>query len=121
MRVTDQTISTNNLYADLNQTTLSAQTKTPLKKSRVKHDHEPIPWVIHAGRIMLFLGVVLIWEIAARLKVINPFFWSMPSEIIQTLKNIIIAGTVWTDIFYTIRFFVWDIRGSISWPFVLVV
>jgi NitT/TauT family transport system permease protein len=52
---------------------------------------------------LVFVGIVLLWEIGARTGLINSFFWSMPSEIVQTWLTIAADGSVWKDTLYTFR------------------
>ena len=40
--------------------------------------------VIHLWRWGLLLGLIAAWELFSRLKIIDPFFFSSPSEILRT-------------------------------------
>lgn len=51
----------------------------------------------------LFLALIAAWEIAARTKLIDPFFWSQPSAIADTLVIFFNEGTAWLDITTTFR------------------
>jgi len=56
--------------------------------------------LIQAG---LFTGLVATWEIAARTKLLDPFFWSQPSAIASMLVVFFSEGTAWLDITTTFR------------------
>ncbi|MDB5084142.1 MAG: transporter permease, partial [Bacilli bacterium] len=60
----------------------------------------PNPWIVACGRAALFVVIALIWEIGARVHVINPFFWSQPSEIAKTWWIGVQSGQVWQDTLY---------------------
>lgn len=68
---------------------------------RVYHDREPAAGSVLAGRVGIAVGAVVLWELLARLHVINPFLWSMPSliaaEFVRTLRD----GTLSTDASFT--------------------
>lgn len=59
--------------------------------------------LVVSGRIALFALFVLIWEIGVRLQLIDPFFWSQPTEIAKTWWIGVQSGAVWHDTFYTFR------------------
>lgn len=54
-----------------------------------------------AGGLLILLPVL--WEIGARLKWIDPFFFSSPLEIARTAVIKWQGGTLWRDIAYTGR------------------
>ncbi|RCW77254.1 ABC transporter permease [Saliterribacillus persicus] len=66
-------------------------------------NNEPKEYLLNVGRLAAFLLMILIWEAGARIGLIDSFFWSMPSEIIQTWTIIAVDGSVWNDTFYTFQ------------------
>lgn len=54
-------------------------------------------------RILLILGLVILWEIAAQKQWYNPFFTSYPSEIILDLIEFIKSGELFYHAFITLR------------------
>ena len=58
-------------------------------------------WTVLAGRIGLAAGVIVIWEVLARLKIINPFMWSMPSLIAAEFWRTLRDGELATDASFT--------------------
>lgn len=60
-------------------------------------------WTILATQLAILIGFFLVWEFAADLKIINPFFWSQPSAIWKTLVIFFTQGRAFTDIYYTFR------------------
>lgn len=61
------------------------------------------PALIIAAQIGIFVGLIALWEIAADLKLIDPFFWSQPSTIWSTLIVFLTEGNAFTDIVYTFQ------------------
>jgi len=59
------------------------------------------PAVIAAAQFGIFVALLALWEVAADLKVIDPFFWSQPSTIWSTLVVFFTEGNAFTDIVYT--------------------
>lgn len=64
---------------------------------------EPKEIKLNLGRLIVFVSIMLLWEMGARIGIIDAFFWSMPSQIIQTWMVIAIDGSVWSDTFYTFQ------------------
>lgn len=60
-------------------------------------------WAILATQIGILVGVIALWEVAASVTWIDPFFWSQPSSIIKTLAIFFTTGDAWTDIGFTFR------------------
>lgn len=58
-------------------------------------------WSIHAWRWGLLLALIVLWEAGSRLGLIDPFFFSSPSEILQTAIVKWQSGQLWRDIQYT--------------------
>ena len=56
---------------------------------------------IHLWRWGLLLGLILLWEAGSRLGLIDPFFFSRPSEIWETAVVKWQSGQLWRDIRYT--------------------
>lgn len=61
------------------------------------------PALIVAAQIGIFVGLIALWEIAADLKLIDPFFWSQPTTIWSTLIVFLTEGNAFTDIVYTFQ------------------
>jgi NitT/TauT family transport system permease protein len=74
--------------------------------------------LILSAQLGILVGLIALWEIAADLKVIDPFFWSQPSSIWSTLVVFLTQGDALTDIVYTfqstiIGFILGTIAGSL--------
>jgi NitT/TauT family transport system permease protein len=65
--------------------------------------HEPTPgrWAVLSVRLVVLAALLGGWEVAARTGLINPFFYSMPSDIWQTGVTAVTEGTVLADTAYT--------------------
>ena len=59
------------------------------------------PFAINVWRWGLLILLLVLWEIGARLKWIDPFFFSSPLEIARTAVIKWHGGTLWRDIAYT--------------------
>ena len=59
------------------------------------------PFAINVWRWGLLILLLVLWEIGARLKWIDPFFFSSPLEIARTAVIKWQGGTLWRDIAYT--------------------
>jgi NitT/TauT family transport system permease protein len=75
-------------------------------------------WAIVAAQIGILVGILALWEVAARTGMIDAFFWSQPSAIFNTLIIFFTAGDAWTDIWFTFRatifgFLIGTISGSL--------
>ncbi|MFD2618116.1 ABC transporter permease [Terrilactibacillus laevilacticus] len=53
------------------------------------------------GQIVLGIVIIALWEILTRLKVIDPYYWSSPSLIVQTGLQVLKEGSLYTDLLYT--------------------
>ena len=53
---------------------------------------------IHFTRITLLVLFLFLWEFSARLNLIDSFLFSMPSQIILTIKNLAVSGELWLHI-----------------------
>ena len=58
------------------------------------------PFAINVWRWGLLILLLVLWEIGARLKWIDPFFFSSPLEIARTAVIKWQGGTLWRDIAY---------------------
>jgi NitT/TauT family transport system permease protein len=90
------------------------------QKSNVKYleNKSPAEWKVNVGRLLVFLTIILFWEVGARTQIIDPFFWSLPSEIFATWMQIIMDGSAWSDTFFTFQstvygFVIGTIAGAI--------
>ncbi|MGE3248533.1 MAG: hypothetical protein AB7J19_19605, partial [Beijerinckiaceae bacterium] len=59
--------------------------------------------VLIAVQVSILVGLILLWEIAANAKIIDPFFWSQPSLIWPTMITFLFGGQAFTDIAFTFR------------------
>jgi NitT/TauT family transport system permease protein len=60
-------------------------------------------WVILVIQVGIICGFVGLWELAANTRLIDPFFWSQPSRIYDTLIKFFHSGNAWIDIAFTFR------------------
>ena len=51
--------------------------------------------MIKLAQILIFIGFFGIWEISARLNIIEPLIFSMPSSIVMTAYEMTISGEIW--------------------------
>ena len=51
--------------------------------------------LIQCLRIALLMGLLIAWEIAARMGVVDPFIVSSPSRVVATLGNLYRSGDLW--------------------------
>ncbi len=58
-------------------------------------------WRVNAWRWRLLFALVVFWEVGSRMALIDPFFFSRPSEIWQTAVTKWQSGQLWRDICYT--------------------
>jgi NitT/TauT family transport system permease protein len=56
--------------------------------------------LVQAGILIAF---IVLWEVAAHVRLIDPFFWSRPSAIWSTLLTFFADGDAFVDIGYTFR------------------
>jgi NitT/TauT family transport system permease protein len=75
------------------------------QKSTLKYleNKEPTNWALNIGRVAVFCLILVCWELGARFKIIDPFFWSLPSEIFGTWLQLIREGTAWKDTLFTFQ------------------
>jgi NitT/TauT family transport system permease protein len=62
---------------------------------------EPRAWLISVLRVAVLILVIGGWELLARIGVINPFFWSMPSKIWAKAIQQIQSGALFDDTIFT--------------------
>src|SRR5213080_3184089 len=88
--------------SSLNKVTIKRKSK---QKSNVKYLENKAPehWKVNLGRLLVFVAVIICWEMGARMKWIDPFFWSIPSDIFATWMKIIKEGSVWKDTLFTFQ------------------
>lgn len=79
-----------------NRKPISVNHKNYLKKKRKESS---IIWILRLGVLIVFF---LIWELSAKLNLIDPFITSSPSRIVDTLIGLIKAKTLWEHIFVTL-------------------
>lgn len=60
-------------------------------------------WALAAVQVAILVSFVIFWEAGAWLGVIDPFFWSRPSAIWETMIIFFQSGTAYVDIAYTFR------------------
>ncbi len=59
--------------------------------------------IIVTVQILSFVAIIGGWELCARARVIDPFFWSSPSLIWEAAIQLIDQGTVFQDTWFTFR------------------
>jgi NitT/TauT family transport system permease protein len=60
-------------------------------------------WQIVLAQALIIGALIGGWQLAAWLKIIDPFFWSQPTAIANTLKIFFVRGDAVTDIAYTFQ------------------
>lgn len=60
-------------------------------------------WTLAAVQVGILLTMIVLWEIAADAKWIDPFFWSQPSAIWSTLLVFLSTGNAAVDVGFTFR------------------
>ena len=84
---------------------------------RVYHEKTPAAWSVSAGRLVLAVGAIVLWEVLARLHVINPFLWSQPTAIASEFMRTLRDGSLYQDASFTFSatiagFIIGTISGS---------
>lgn len=59
-------------------------------------------WLVLSMRLALLVFIIIIWELAAEIKLIDPFITSSPSRVISTLCRLISSGELWEHIAVTL-------------------
>jgi NitT/TauT family transport system permease protein len=57
---------------------------------------------VNLTRILILTAITFLWEILARLNVIDSFLMSMPSKIFLTLKDLAVSGELYLHVFTTL-------------------
>ena len=101
--MTQNTAQAHSVYVAAQEPAKSTQTRQrrivrKLPVQRVWH-----PAYVALAQVGILAGLVLLWEIAADYKLIDPFFWSQPSTIWKTLVTFMTEGQALTDITYTFK------------------
>ena len=73
----------------------------PARRLPVQKDWPSV--AIIATQLVILVAVIGGWELAARAKWLDAFFWSQPSAIWKTLIIFFTEGDAWTDIGFTFR------------------
>jgi NitT/TauT family transport system permease protein len=60
-------------------------------------------WALALCQLGIFLAFVAVWEVSARVGLIDPFFWSQPSAIAHMMGIFFSEGSAFVDIVYTFR------------------
>lgn len=86
----------------------SAASKSHVANPRRKRRRLPTnriwpTWVIASTQLGILIGFLVLWETAARLRIIDPFFWSQPTKIWKTALIFFTTGSAFTDITHTFR------------------
>jgi sulfonate transport system permease protein len=83
-------------------TTVKPTTHTQ-DRARAARNHR---YLVLGCRVLVFVGVVGLWELLARAKVIDPFYFSMPSQIWGQMSRWALHGTpqgpLWQQVEYTL-------------------
>lgn len=53
-------------------------------------------------QIIITISFIIIWQILANKKILNPFIYSSPLRVIETIKNLIITGELFSHILATL-------------------
>ena len=76
--------------------TYSKEHKLYLKKIKQKK------WFIRISQFAIIIIFLSIWEIAARLNIINTFLTSSPSNVLKTVLSLIEQNNLWKHIYVTV-------------------
>ena len=79
----------------------TATSKASTKLRKVYHEREASALSVWAGRVGIAVGTVLVWELLARVKIIDPLMWSMPSLIWGEFTRTLLDGELFTDAKFT--------------------
>lgn len=73
-------------------------------------------FIVLSFQIFILVGFLLLWEILSKYKIINPFIFSFPSKIIETIKNLFLnynlIGHIATTLYETAIAFILGITLS---------
>jgi NitT/TauT family transport system permease protein len=92
--------------------------RTALAPRRLPIQRDWPVWALVGVELGLLLTILAGWELGARLRWIDPFFWSHPSAIGKTLVTFVASGDAGIDIAFTFRstilgFLVGTVGGSL--------
>lgn len=60
-------------------------------------------WTLAAVQTGILVAFIAAWEIAANMKIVDPFFWSQPSAIWSTMLVFLTEGNAAVDVAFTFR------------------
>ena len=72
-------------------------------------------------RLLLITSLLIIWEILANKKIINPFIYSSPTRIINTLKDLYFSNNLFNHIFTTLKEIIVSFILGISLGFIIAI
>ena len=75
---------------------MSAEAKKKKKKKKQQK------WFILGSQIFLVIAFIGLWEVLSAKKIINPFIFSSPSRIWQTLSELALSGELWKHVWTTL-------------------
>src|SRR5947209_8784852 len=61
------------------------------------------PLATRLVQLVLLAAFLGLWELGARNKLIDRFFYSMPSEIGLTIQDWLVTGILWNDVWITLQ------------------
>lgn len=80
----------------------------PAERGEVSEDHRQYLDCLHRrrrfvslARAAIFVALVVLWEVAARLNWINAFIFSYPSQIVTVLARMVADGSLWRHVAWT--------------------
>lgn len=79
--------------------TLQAASKEHLAYLQARKTYR---WRVTLAQILLLVGFIALWELAAVLRWIDPFIMSQPSRIVKTLRSLYAAGDLFTHVGITV-------------------
>ena len=72
--------------------------------------------IVITFQILILVGLLVLWEVLSKLKIINPFIFSSPSKVIETIKNLYLnynlIGHILTTLYETLIAFILGITLS---------
>ena len=72
--------------------------------------------IVITFQILILVGFLVLWEVLSKLKIINPFIFSSPSKVIETIKNLYLnynlIGHILTTLYETLIAFILGITLS---------
>ncbi len=72
--------------------------------------------IVITFQILILVGFLILWEILSKYKIINPFIFSSPSKVIETIKNLYLnynlIGHILTTLYETLIAFILGISLS---------